>query len=165
MKQGPRSSRSTPYGRIARRLAEAQGSTVAELFAGGEETDLESLVQLGIPDSVLAFYRDFAPIDTIEMGNVHLWAIPQLLEENHTYSPGAEVHELGYVVVAGNRAGDVYCLDLGDSLDEDPPRLVLLPHRVQLGARDRSLVEKQATPVAESFDEFLLLLARGELAG
>jgi hypothetical protein len=166
MKERPRGSRrGASYARVARRIAESVGGAVEDLFGPAEETDVDSLVQLGLPDSVLAFYRELAPVETIERNGVSLWDIAHILDENHNYSPGAEVHELGYVVVAGNRAGDVYCLDLGESHDEDPPRVVLLPHRVQLGARDRSVVERQAQAVAESFDDFLLALAEGELSG
>ncbi|HKA23870.1 MAG TPA: SMI1/KNR4 family protein [Candidatus Eisenbacteria bacterium] len=152
------------YARAARRIAQEVGSSPDDVFSPAEETDMESLTQLGMPDSVLGFYRDFAPIETIELRELRLWDVAHLLEENHHYSPGAEILELGYVVVAGNRAGDVYCLDLGEWGDEDPPPIVHLPHRVQIVSRDRAEVEKQTTPVADSFDEFLLLFASGEAA-
>jgi hypothetical protein len=157
--------RTSPYGRIVRTLAKAVDGDAGDLFGEAEETDLESLDELGVPDSVLAFYREYAPVETLEIGEVRLWAVPQMLEENHTYPPGAEVHELGYVVVAGKRNGDVYCLDLGEWRNEDPPRIVLLPHRMELRSRDRADVDRQSVPIAESFEDFLLLLARSELPG
>jgi hypothetical protein len=153
------------YGPIVRHLARAADADVDDLFGAAEETDLDSMTDLGIPDSVLDFYREHAPIETIELGEVHLWAVPQLLEENHTYPPGAEVHEFGYVVIAGKRNGDVYCLDLGEWRNEDPPRVVLLPHRVEIKSRDRAEVDRQAVPITESFEDFLLLLAREDLPG
>jgi len=154
------------YARAARRIAQEIGSPPDDVFSPAEETDLESLDKLGMPDSVIGFYRDFAPIETIELHDLRLWDVAHVLEENHHYSPGAEIHELGYVVVAGNRAGDVYCLDLGEWGDEDPPRIVHLPHRVQIDSRDRAEVDKQTSPVADSFDEFLIMFASGEgLAG
>lgn len=165
MKERGRSGRSgrssSPYGRIARLIAQAQGRGRGDLFAPAEEIDLESLQQLGIPETVLEFYREHAPVEALDFEDVRLWDAPHILEENHNYHPGSEVHELGYVVVAGNRGGDMYCLDLGEWRSEETPRVVLVPHDVELGARDRALVERQTLPVAESFDEFLLLLARG----
>src|SRR4030095_6049212 len=149
MKERKRGSRaSAAYGRAARRIAQEVGSPAEDVFSPAEETDLESLDQLGMPDSVVEFYRAFAPTETIELNGVRLGAVAHILEENHHNAPGAEIHELGYVVVAGNRAGDVYCLDLGEYKDEDPPRVVLLPHRVQIGSRDRAVVDRQAHPVA-----------------
>lgn len=153
------------YARAAKRIAQEMASPADDVFAPAEETDLESLDKLGMPDSVLDFYRDFAPIETIELHDLRLWDVAHVLEENHHYSPGAEIHELGYVVIAGNRAGDVYCLDLGEYGDEDPPRIVHLPHRVQIDSRDRAEVDRQTSPVADSFDEFLLMFASGEGLG
>jgi len=150
------------YSRAAKRIAQEVGSPPDDVFSPAEETDLESLSQLGMPESVVEFYRDFAPIETIELHEVRLWDLAHLLEENHHYSPGAEVHELGYVVIAGNRAGDVYCLDIGEFGDEDPPRIVHLPHRVDIVSRDRAQVDKQTKPIADSFDEFLMMFATGE---
>lgn len=162
--RGGKSSRAAAaWTRMARLVAQEVGSAVEDVFSPAEETDIESLEQLGMPESVIGFYREFAPVETIQLHEVRLWDIPHLLEENHTYHPGAEVHDLGYVVVAGNRSGDVLCLDLGEWKDEDPPRIVLLPHGVQLGSHDRADVDRQAQAVADSFDEFLGMFARGEV--
>lgn len=157
--RGGRSS--SPYGRIARLIARLQDRDREDLFGPAEETDLEVLEQLGIPESVLEFYRELAPVEALEFEDVRLWDAAHILEENRDFHPGAEVHELGYVVVAGNRSGDMYCLDLGEWRSEETPRVVLVPHDVEVGARDRALVERQTLPVAESFDEFLLFLAKG----
>jgi hypothetical protein len=157
--------RTSRYARIVRHLARAADADAEDLFGAAEETDLDSMIELGVPESVLDLYREHAPLETLELGEVRLWAVPQLLEENLTYPPGAEVHDLGYVVVAGKRNGDVYCVDLGEWRNDDPPRVVLLPHRVELKGRDRAEVDRQAVPIAESFDDFLLLLARKELPG
>ena len=89
------------YMRAAKRIAQEVGSPADDVFSPAEETDLESLGQLGMPHSVIDFYRDFAPIETIELHELRLWDVAHLLEENHHYSPGAEIHELGYVVIAG----------------------------------------------------------------
>src|SRR5262249_39289683 len=150
------------YARAARRIAQEMASPPEDVFSPAEETDLESLGQLGMPGSVIDFYRDFAPIETIELHDLRLWDVAHVLEENHQYSRGAEINELGSVVIAGNKAGDVYCLDLGEYGDEDPPRVVHLPRRVQIDSRDRAEVDKQTSPIADSLDEFLLMFASGE---
>lgn len=163
---GGRSARGgSVYGRITRLIARALDSDPADLFTPAEETDVESLERLGLPESVIEFYRGYAPVEAIQFEEARVWDVPHILEENQNFHPGAEVHELGYVVVAGNRRGDMYCLDLGEWRSEDAPRVVLVPHDVDVGARDRALVERQTLPVAESFDEFLLLLARGGPTG
>ncbi len=166
MKERPRAGRAgAAYARLARLLAKSLDAPVEDLFAPPEETDLEALEQLGLPESVLRFYAGFAPVEAVELSGVRLWDVPHLLEENQNYHPGADVLELGYVVVGGNRRGDVYCVDLGEGRDEDPPRVVLLPHDVEVGTHDRSVVESQAWPAADSFEEFLLSLASGEITG
>jgi hypothetical protein len=164
-RRGRKGRGDSPYGRIARLIARLQDRDREDLFGPAEETDLEMLQQLGVPETVLEFYREHAPVEALEFEGVRLWDAPQILEENRDYHPGSEVHELGYVAVAGNRGGDMYCLDLGEWRNEETPRVVLVRHQVELGARDRALVESQALPVAESFDEFLLLLAKGGLPG
>jgi hypothetical protein len=166
MKERPRSSRSSSaYGRIVRLIAKALDVDPGDLFGPAEEADLESLEQLGLPDTVLEFYREYTPIEPVQFEEVRLWDTPHILEENQNYHPGSEVHELGYVAVAGNGRGDMYCVDLGEWHSEDTPRVVMVPHDVELGARDRALVERQALPVAESFDDFLLGLIRGGSGG
>ena len=92
------------YERLAIELARACEGDLDEIFDSAEEDDLRSLAQLGMPESVIEFYKEHSPIDTLDIGDLRIWAIPQLLEENQNYSPGAEVHELGYVIIAGNRA-------------------------------------------------------------
>ena len=153
------------YEQIAEQLARAFECEVDDILTPAEETDIDSLAQLGLPPSVIDFYREHAPIETLDLGDVRFWSIPQLIEENQNYSPGAEVHDLGYVVIAANRKGDVYCLDLGISGDEDLPAVVFLPNDVRVGSRDRNLVEGQAKPVADTFDDFLEQFASGEISG
>jgi hypothetical protein len=153
------------YEKIAIELARACDGDLDEIFDAAEEDDLRSLSQLGMPESVIEFYREHSPIETLDIGNLRIWAIPQLLEENQNYSPGAEVHELGYIIIAGNRTGDLFCLDLGPGGDDDPPVVVRLPHDVQVGSQDRNLVEGQATAVSDSFDEFLEGVVKGDANG
>lgn len=145
---------------LTQRLAEALQCDVDDVFSPAEEDDLDSLVHLGMPSSVIDFYRENAPIDTLEFGDIRLWPVPQLLEENQSYPPGAEVHDLGYIVVAGHKDGGAYCLDLGPTGDEDPPTVAKIPHDIQVGSRDRVQVEKQAESAADSFEDFLDALSR-----
>jgi hypothetical protein len=151
------------YDDIAVRLAKACECDTDDILGPAEETDIDTLAELGVPDSVVEFYREYAPLDTIDIGDNRLWTIPHMVDENRNYPPGAEVHELGYVVIAGNRKGDVFCLDLGESGTEDPPTVVKLPHGLKTESRDRRPVEAQAHPVADTFDEFLEIFANEEI--
>jgi hypothetical protein len=153
------------YDDIAGRLAAACECEIDDILGPAEETDLDTLAVLGVPGSVVEFYREYAPLDTIEIGDNRLWTIPNMMEENQSYPPGAEVHELGYVVVAGNRRGDVFCLDLGESLTEDPPGVIKLRYGIRTESRDRTQIEGQSHPVADTFDDFLDLFAKEEIPG
>jgi hypothetical protein len=151
------------YDELADRLAKACECDIDDILGPAEETDIDSLGVLGVPDSVVEFYREYAPLDTIDIGDNRLWTIPHMMEENQSYSPGADVHELGYVVIAGNRKGDVFCLDLGASGDEDPPAVIKHLHGLQTASHDRTEIEKQAVPIADTFDDFLDLFAKQEV--
>ena len=151
------------YDDIAGRLATACECDIDDILGPAEETDLDTLAKLGVPDSVVEFYREYAPLDTIDLGDNRLWTIPHMMEENQNYPPGAEVHELGYVVIAGNRKGDVFCLDLGESRGEDPPVVIKLRHGLKTESHDRAQIEGQAHAVADTFDDFLDLFAKEEI--
>ena len=151
------------YDELADRLAKACECEIDDILGPAEETDLETLAVLGVPDSVVEFYREYALLDTIDLGDNRLWTIPHMMEENQNYPPGADVHELGYVVIAGNRNGDVFCLDLGESGAEDPPVVIKLRHGLKTVSHDRLQIEDQAQPTADTFDEFLDLFAKQEL--
>jgi hypothetical protein len=151
------------YDDIAARLAKACECEIDDILGPAEETDLETLAALGVPDSVVDFYREYAPLDTIDIGDYRMWTIPHMLDENRNYPPGAEVHELGYVVIAGNRRGDVFCLDLGESGEEDAPAVVKLLHGLGTESHDRAKIEAQAHPIADTFDDFLDLFAKEEI--
>ena len=152
------------YEPLVERLAEACSCDVDDLFAPAEEDDLVSLDQLGMPESVMEFYRERAPIDVIEVGDTRLFPIAQLLEENQSYSPGAEVHEHNYIVIAGNREGDAFCLDLGPAREEDPPSVVRLAHDFRAVSHSRVEVEEAAKPISDTFEDFLDALAGGRIS-
>jgi len=151
------------YERIAKRLARACGCDVEDILVPTEESDLEALGDLGLPESVLEFYREFSPIETLEVEDIRLWSVPQIFEENRDFPPGADIHELGFVVVAGHKDGTVYCVDLGADGTNDPPPIVSFNGVVRTGGKDRDVVDSQAQAAADTFDEFLLMVARGEL--
>lgn len=151
------------YDRIAKRLARASGCEVDDVLGPAEESDLEALSALGLPESVIEFYREFSPMESLEVDDARLWSVPQILEENRDFPPGADIHEMGFVVIGGHRDGTVYCIDLGADGTNDPPPIVTFSGVVRTGSKDRDLVESQSHPAADTFDEFLILLAKGEL--
>jgi len=151
------------YERIAKRLARACGCDVPDILGPTEESDLEALAGLGLPESVVEFYREFSPMESLEVEDARLWSVPQILEENRDFPPGADIHELGFIVIGGHRDGSVYCVDLGADGTNDPPPIVTFSGVVGTGGHDRDVVESQARSAADTFDEFLILLSKGEL--
>ena len=67
------------YDDIAERLAKACECDIDDILGPGEEADLDTLTVLGVPDSVVEFYREYAPLDTIDIGDNRLWTIPHMM--------------------------------------------------------------------------------------
>jgi hypothetical protein len=151
------------YERIAGQMARALGCEVEDVLGPAEESDLDALSSLGLPDSVLDFYRQYAPLESLEVDDARIWSAPQVIEENRDFPPGADIHELGFVAVASHSDGTVYCLDLGADGRSDPPAVVAFSGAVRTGGKNRDVVESQSRHVADTFDEFLQLATRGEL--
>lgn len=151
------------YERIATGLAQSLGCEVEDVLGPTEETDLDALTALGLPESVLDFYREYGPLESFDVEDARIWSAPQVIEENRDFPPGADIHELGFVAVASHSDGTVYCLDLGADGRSDPPTVVAFSGAVRTGGKNREVVEKQSRPVADTFDEFLQLVTRGEL--
>ncbi len=151
------------YEPIARILARACACEIEDILSPAEESDIDALTALGLPDSVLDFYREYAPIESLVIDDARIWSAPQVIEENRDFPPGADIHELGFVAVANHGDGAVYCVDLGADGRSDPPSIVAFSGVVRTGGKSREVVEAQSRPVADTFDEFLQFVARGEL--
>ena len=97
------------YERIARLLASACDCEIEDILGPAEESDLETLAALGLPDSVLDFYREYAPIESLVLDDARIWSAPQVIEENRDFPPGADIHELGFVAFANHGDGYAGC--------------------------------------------------------
>jgi hypothetical protein len=127
-------------------------------FRSATDSEIESLYQLGLPSSIIFFYRDFAPMDCVEMANVKLWPIPHLLEENRDCIPGAYISQYGYIVFASNSFGDAYCFNLNEADPSGEVPIVFIAHDLE-GLEDitKEEIEKWTfRKVADSLYDFLL---------
>jgi len=130
-------------------------------FRASSPFELAKLEAFGLPESVLDFYRDFEPSECVE-GQIRLWPIEHILEENEALIPGCYSVKHGYVVFATTHCGDTYCFDVTRrGLNE--PRIVLLSHEVVTKHTTAAEFARLAKPVARNLYEFLQKFLRGEI--
>jgi hypothetical protein len=130
-------------------------------FRTSSPVELAKLEALGLPDSILAFYREFEPSKCAQ-GQVRLWPIQHVLEENEGYVPGCYASKHGYIVFATTLCGDTYCFDLTQH-GQVEPRVVLLSHEVITEDTSAADFARLAKPVAQNLYEFLQQFVRGEV--
>lgn len=130
-------------------------------FRAASSADLAKLEALGVPESILAFYREHEPSECAQ-GQVRLWPIEQVLEENEAYVPGAYASKHGYIVFSTTLCGDTYCFDLTQP-GQTEPRIVLLSHEVIHEDTTAAEISRLAKPVAQSLHEFLQQFIRREV--
>jgi len=76
-------------------------------FRAASPFDVSKLEALGLPQSVLDFYRAYEPSECVE-SKIRLWPIEHILEENEALVPGCYSCKNGYVVFATTLCGDTY---------------------------------------------------------
>jgi hypothetical protein len=130
-------------------------------FRAAPPAELAKLEALGVPESILAFYREFEPSECAE-AQVRLWPIEHVLKENEAYVPGAYASKHGYIVFSTTLCGDTYCFDLAQR-GRAEPRIVLFSHEMIAEDTTAPEYERLAKPVAGSLHEFLRQFIRGEL--
>ncbi|MEY2407711.1 MAG: hypothetical protein QOF48_381 [Verrucomicrobiota bacterium] len=145
------------YARLIEQIAE---QTEVE-FRTASPVDLAKLEALGLPDFIVAFYREFEPSECAQ-GQVRLWPIQQVLEENEKYVPGAYASKHGYIVFATTLCGDTYCFDLTQH-GQAEARIVLLSQEVIHEDTTAAEISRLAKPVAQTLHEFLSQFIRGEV--
>lgn len=124
-------------------------------FRPAETSALEQFRSLGLPDDVVAFYREHEPEECAEIKEVRLWPIADILTENKDYVPGADIYPLGYVVFATTLYGDAFCFDLNARAEHSAP-VVLVAHDLDwTDAEMRKDLAILAKMIAPSLDGFL----------
>jgi hypothetical protein len=144
------------------RLIHLISAETGTVFRAASETDLAALRVLRLPDTVLNFFARHEPSDCAE-GQVCLWPIADILQENRNYVPGAYVDPLGYVVFSTTFCGDTYCFDVNVVNKDNEPRIVLISHEVVEEDITAEEAQRLAKPVAKYPYEFLDTFLRQEL--
>lgn len=145
------------YEALIEQIAEKTGVA----FRAASPFDLAKLEAFHLPEAVLDFYRDFEPSECVE-GQVRLWPIEHILEENEALVPGCYAARHGYIVFATTFCGDVYCFEITQR-GQVEPRIVLISHEVVTEGTTAAQLKRLAKPVARNLSEFLQQFVRGEI--
>ena len=136
------------YGLVVAQISEQTGVSIrpASLF------ELTKLKDLGLPESILNFYREFEPSEAVER-QVCLWPIERILEENEALIPGCYSSPLGYIVFATTFCGDAYCFDItrGQSAE---PRIMLFSHEMVDEHTTAEELARLGKQVSRDFEDF-----------
>lgn len=130
-------------------------------FRPASPFELSKLESLGLPESVIDFYALYEPAECVE-GQVRLWPIEHILEENEALAPGCYASRHGYIVFATTFCGDAYCFDIRRGTDFEPG-IVLISHEVVGRDTTAAKLAQLAKPVARSLQHFLELFVHGEI--
>jgi hypothetical protein len=129
-------------------------------FRPASSDDLALLAALGLPESVLEFYRLHEPDGFGRLGLEPL-PIKRLLEENRDFRPGYMVSRFGYIVFATSGSGDAFCFDLNGSPEPSNPRIVYVSHDPRYETVED--VSERAPQVATDLADYLTRLANDEI--
>jgi hypothetical protein len=86
---------------------------------------IEARHALGAPEEIVAFYRQ--PSKYIEIGEVGIWPVAHMLEENRDYVPGCYARPCGNVVLSTTIYGAAYCFDLRAAPKTGTPIVLIEP--------------------------------------
>ena len=120
---------------------------------------IAQLQTLGLTGGVVDFYRRYEPAECAEIDDVRLWPISEVVAENRSYVPGANLVGHGFVVFATTVFGDAYCFDFS----EDGPPVVLMSHEVNYEDMSVAKIKALRKPIASNLDAFLDAFAAGSL--
>lgn len=143
-------------------LINAIASQTSTPFRRASAEELSLLSSLGLPPSIMEFYSNHTPTTFVD-GRVRLWTIPEILEENTRYVPGAYVAPFGYKVFGSTECGDAYCFDINQIDSRGEPTIVLISHEVISDDTTAEKVIRLAKPVATDLHDFLSKYTRGEV--
>lgn len=148
------------YSAIAAQCKEQLG----HVFRCARSSDLEKLRQLRLPETVIDFYRNYEPVQTIENEQgVRLHPIAEIAEQNAGFMPGCYTAQHGYVVFATNFEGDAYAFDLHHLDARGAPSVALISHEMISEESTPEEIAKLAKPVAANLKEFLSQFLSGKI--
>ncbi len=114
-----------------------------------------------MPQPILDFFGSYEPRECAE-GQVRLWPIQHLVEENASLIPGCYSSKYGFVVFATTFCGDAYCFDVRRGQQVEPS-IALISHEAVSEETTAAEFTQLAKPVARSLQEFLEQFVRGEI--
>ena len=133
-------------------------------FRPASALTIAALHALGVPEEIVAFYRQSEPSKCIEIGKVRIWPVAHMLKENRDYVPGDYAWPCGYVVFSTTIYGDAHCFNLRAVPKTGAP-IVLIAHDLEPKDDEmkREDLAKLAKPIAHSFEVFLEAFVSGFL--
>lgn len=154
-------SENDEYAVLVERVVKAVGGS----FAPAKESELAKLVELGLPESVLSFYRQHSPSNRDRMESMVVmlpaWQIPGLIENTDL---AEALSRYGYVMFAETAGGDPYTFNLSKNGPAGSPQIELISHEVYPDKFSKvEDVERVALTVAADLKEFLKLVAEEEI--
>ena len=144
----------SPYAAVLETISEECGVA----FRAASSADLGKLRQLSLPESVVDFYAAHEAAEVVE-GQVRLWPIAHILEENRGLIPGYYICPHGFVVFA-----TTYCFDVS-KVRSTGPGIVLVSHDMISEATTPEEMSGLAKPVSGNLLQFLESFVRDELDG
>ena len=122
---------------------------------------IRELIDLGVPEDAIDFYREAEPASCAEIEDIRLWPISDVLEENTKFVPGCYVRPHGYIVFATTIFGDTYCFDLNSAPSTATAPIALLSHEIF----DETTTKEQVSPVAKRIAPDLAAFLRAFVTG
>lgn len=140
------------YTSIVEQINSGQGRNC---FKKPNQAEIDYLKSLELPEEVIGFYRDYTPIDIIEVNNVRLLPISEIIEENTNYTPGFLLTALGFCVIASTIEGDVYCIlkELNDY------KIIIASHDEIYEGQELEEIMDGTKEVAKTYYDFLNFFA------
>ena len=130
-----------------------------------DEAAIAKLEGLGLPESVLAFYRNYSPLETIKIyhpeEDIYFYPAFKIPSESSRFLAACEISPEGFIVFATSICGDAYCFDLNaDALD---PPVRLIGHEIMYEGSSVDDIREMSVSAADNFHQFFVNLFSGNL--
>ncbi len=133
------------------------------LFRPASPTEIAAANTAGVPESLLAFYREFEPN---EMGNglIQFFPLGQVVAELTDFTPSCYLASHGYFAIARTSYGDAYLVRLARGHDYQRVPVYLFSHERNIARVPASQLEEFGELVATGIPDFLAKAVAGKLA-